>query len=68
MENEVNEIELDDGGVIESPEENTGTIRRRDCDGCLMEVRTIEDYNWSEWGDLFNVTVEDFDQEDEDYG
>ena len=64
----MNEIELNDGGVIESPEEGSGTIRRRDCDGCMMEVRTIEDHNWSEWGDLFNVTVEDFDQEDEDYG
>ena len=49
------DFELSDGGVIEAPNAD-GTIRRRDKDGNSEEVRTIDDEDWQEWADLFDVT------------
>lgn len=55
--------ELDDGGIIEWPDSDCGTIRRRDVDGNVQEVREIDEPEWQEWGDLFSKTPEDFPEE-----
>jgi hypothetical protein len=63
---EIKDIELSDGGCIEYPDPS-GNMRRRDIHGNLEEVRGIDDEGWAEWARLFDVTKEDFDDdEDED--
>ncbi len=54
------DMELPDGGVIEMPDSDNGTIRRRDIHGNVEEIRCIEDNDWQEWGSLFHVTRKNY--------
>jgi hypothetical protein len=53
--NSLQNIELDDGGVIERPESNDPSIRRRDVHGNVEEIRNPGDEGYQEWRDLFQV-------------
>lgn len=57
---DLDDIELDDGGVIEAPDSD-GSIRRRDIYGNTEEVRDPKDDYWDDWAELFGVTKADFD-------
>jgi len=57
------DLELSDGGVIEVPDEE-GVIRRRDKDGNCEEVRYMGDDDWNDWADMFNLNEDDFTDED----
>ncbi len=50
---DVDEIELDDGGCIERPDDDDGTMRRLDQHGNCEEVRRPADPNYAEWRRLF---------------
>jgi len=50
------DIELNDGGIIEAPDEEF-TIRRRDVNGNLEEIREIGNTNHNEWLILFPEAV-----------
>lgn len=61
----VREVELSDGGIIES--DNDGTIRRRDKDGNMQDVVHLGDDDWQNLADYLDLTPEDFaDLTDED--
>jgi hypothetical protein len=52
----MNAIELNDGGVIEKPDDEF-IIRRRDIHGNLEEVRKIGDSDHHEWMALFPEAI-----------
>ena len=54
--NDLSDIELSDGGVIEAPDES-GEIRRRDVNGNTMEVRRPFEEGWDAWAEWFEVQM-----------
>ena len=60
MTNRWDEVELSDGGCIQPPEDDNGTIRRKDKDGNTEEIRCIGEDNWHEWAELWELTESDF--------
>lgn len=63
MNKTLSDIELPCGGCIETPDDD-GRIRRRDSDGNTQEVRDVDDDDWQEWADLFDLTPKNFAEED----
>jgi len=45
---------LEDGGIIEWPDLDDATIRRRDVNGNLEEIRDPGDENYRDWSKLFS--------------
>jgi hypothetical protein len=48
-------ISLEDGGVLEQPEPDSGVIRRRDIHGNCEEIRCPKDGNFQQWYRRFVV-------------